>query len=520
MFIMKTRQLIPGKIIRFFVLIFLSATLIFAVVSCSGSRAAKTQKEISPPPPPPPPPAKQEGPSEIFVVVEEMPQFPGGDTALIKFINNNIKYPLQAKVNNIQGRVILRFSVNFDGTIGKVQVLRSVDPSLDAEAIRVLNMMPKWQPGKQGGEPVNVWYSIPITFALSSSEQFNKPRFIVTGNDTIYTSIKEMPQFQGGKDALSKFKVENLIYPEASKLTGLDGTVYVMFTIGENGSLSDFSISNGIIGSLDAEALRVAKLMPAWQPGVEKGKAVKVRTGTAFNFVSPVNANSPDKGNKEVFVVVEKMPIFPGGDSTLMKFISNNIRYPKAAKEKNIQGRVILRFCVTDQGNVSRIGVLKSIDPELDAEAMRVLKQLPKWQPGMQGGKPVNVWYAIPVSFVLDGGKISQPPVTPLPPPLISGYDEPPAYNGGESALFKFLQSKVVYPQAAKEKGISGTVIINFCITETGGVDNATIRESVDSLLDIEAQRVVKLLPDWKPGKLKGTAVKVYYNVPITFALK
>ncbi len=105
-------------------------------------------------------------PSEVFVVVEEMPQFPGGDEALMQFIYNNIEYPENAKTNNIQGRAIIRFAVLADGSVDQVTVLKGVDPSIDAEAIRVIRMLPEWKPGRQGGKPVNVWYSVPVTFQL------------------------------------------------------------------------------------------------------------------------------------------------------------------------------------------------------------------------------------------------------------------------------------------------------------------------------------------------------------------
>jgi periplasmic protein TonB len=103
----------------------------------------------------------------------------------------------------------------------------------------------------------------------------------------------------------------------------------------------------------------------------------------------------------EVFVVVEEMPSFPGGDTEMMTFIYDNIKYPEIAKENNIQGRVILRFCVTYQGKVDQISILKGVDPALDAEAMRVVALLPTWKPGKQGGKPVNVWYSLPINFQL-----------------------------------------------------------------------------------------------------------------------
>jgi periplasmic protein TonB len=109
---------------------------------------------------------EEEAPVEVFVVVEEMPTFPGGDPAMMKFIYANIAYPEIAKENNLQGRVILRFCVTYKGTVDQVQVLKGVDPALDNEAIRVIKMLPAWKPGKQGGKPVNVWYSVPVIFQL------------------------------------------------------------------------------------------------------------------------------------------------------------------------------------------------------------------------------------------------------------------------------------------------------------------------------------------------------------------
>lgn len=109
---------------------------------------------------------EEEAPQEVFVVVEEMPTFPGGEPALMQFINSNIQYPEIAKENNIQGRVILKFCVTYKGGVDQVQVLKGVDPSLDNEAIRVIKMLPAWKPGKQGGKPVNVWYNVPVVFQL------------------------------------------------------------------------------------------------------------------------------------------------------------------------------------------------------------------------------------------------------------------------------------------------------------------------------------------------------------------
>lgn len=104
----------------------------------------------------------------VFVIVESMPEFPGGQQALFKYLSENVKYPVIAQENGIQGRVVCQFVVNKDGSIDDIEVVRSGgDPSLDKEAIRVIKSMPKWKPGKQRGKAVRVKYSVPVTFSLN-----------------------------------------------------------------------------------------------------------------------------------------------------------------------------------------------------------------------------------------------------------------------------------------------------------------------------------------------------------------
>ena len=112
-------------------------------------------------------PVEEEEEEVIFVVVEKMPEFPGGQQALFKYLSENVKYPVIAQENGIQGRVICQFVVNKDGSIVDVEVVRSGgDPSLDKEAVRVIKSMPKWKPGKQRGKAVRVKYTVPVNFKL------------------------------------------------------------------------------------------------------------------------------------------------------------------------------------------------------------------------------------------------------------------------------------------------------------------------------------------------------------------
>ena len=106
---------------------------------------------------------------EIFTAVEQMPQFPGGEGELLKYIGSHIKYPPMAAENNIQGRVVVKFVVKKDGNVGEVVVLRGKDPDLDKEAVRVVKTLPKFIPGKMNGQSVSVWYTLPINFKLQTS---------------------------------------------------------------------------------------------------------------------------------------------------------------------------------------------------------------------------------------------------------------------------------------------------------------------------------------------------------------
>jgi protein TonB len=105
-------------------------------------------------------------PEEVFIIVEEMPEFPGGVEGIYQFINENVQYPQVAQENQIEGNVFLKFCVTYQGKIDQISVVRGVDPSLDAEAIRLVSILPQWTPGRQAGNPVNVWYQLRIQFKL------------------------------------------------------------------------------------------------------------------------------------------------------------------------------------------------------------------------------------------------------------------------------------------------------------------------------------------------------------------
>ena len=243
-------------------------------------------------------------------------------------------------------------------------------------------------------------------------------------NNPVFEVVESMPEFPGGgMTALMQFLSKNTKYPVNAQKNGTQGRVTVQFIVNVDGSISNIGIIRGVDPELDGEAVRVISTMPNWKPGTQKGKPVRVK------YTVPVMFRLPDEDKKEeykpvpkieetvvvgygtrqespieegqVFEVVEQMPSFPGGPEGLMRYISKNIKYPVGAQKAGTQGRVIVEVIIDANGNVTNPKVSQGVDPLLDAEAIRVTANMPKWQPGTQRGQAVNVKYTFPIIFKL-----------------------------------------------------------------------------------------------------------------------
>lgn len=231
-------------------------------------------------------------------------------------------------------------------------------------------------------------------------------------DDDVYEVVENMPEFpNGGMGELMKYLSANIRYPEAAHKAGIQGRVTVQFVVGKDGSIGNVSILRGVNADLDAEAIRVISSMPKWKPGTQKGEPVKVKYTVPVMFrlapepvekideTTVVGYHTPVAG--EVYDVVDKMPEFPGGMAGLMQYLSKNIRYPAEAHTKGIQGRVTVSVIINAEGKAVNASIVRSVDPILDAEALRVASNMTGWTPGTKDGKPVNVKYTFPVTFRL-----------------------------------------------------------------------------------------------------------------------
>jgi TonB family protein len=257
----------------------------------------------------------------------------------------------------------------------------------------------------------------------------------------------DYPTFQNQKYSdFAKWVTNNARYPAEAKAGNLEGWVQVNYTVELDGTLSNVISTAPADPVLSDEIIRVVRSSPKWDP--PKNPDVD----EPFSGSLMVKFKLPDIISDEApFVVVEKMPEYPGGDAALLSFITSNIKYPEEAKANKTEGRVIIRFIVSAEGKTEAPTVLKGVDPLLNAEAVRVISRLTGWKPGMQGGRPVNVWYMAPVKFSL-------------------AESEPLLMNTSVSELLKFVAKNVLYPGAAKNASDTGTVFAVLKLKKGGTI--------------------------------------------------
>lgn len=226
-------------------------------------------------------PYENEG--EILVFAEQMPEFPGN---LNEYISKNIIYPKQAREQSIEGKVIAQFVIDKDGRISQAEVIKKAGFGLDEEAIRIINSMPNWKPAKQNGKAVTLRYTLPINFKLTETTKTTNTNSATIAppapkQDDIVTFAEQMPEFNGD---LYTYLSKNIIYPASARELGLSGKVIAAFVVEKDGSISNIEVIRKAGNDFDAEAIRVIKSMPAWKPGKQNGKPVRVKFTLPITF--------------------------------------------------------------------------------------------------------------------------------------------------------------------------------------------------------------------------------------------
>lgn len=223
-----------------------------------------------------------------------------------------------------------------------------------------------------------------------------------TQNDSIYRFIKydtiysiphnyKLAQFPKDRGQLGNYILTHLVYPEDYET----GTVELKFVVNLLGEITNVQIVNGVKPSMDQAAIDLVLGMPHWEPGALnffEGPVVSYRTLSIYFSAK----NSVDTSqNLEIYTVVEKKAEFPGGNIALLQYINNGMKSSGNVQE----GRVIVSFIIDSNGFVKNVNVIKSISPSMDSAAIKLVESMPQWQPATQRGRPVNIYYTLPIFF-------------------------------------------------------------------------------------------------------------------------
>lgn len=235
-----------------------------------------------------------------------------------------------------------------------------------------------------------------------TSNGLNEPKIIA---EPITIIVEQEPEFPGGKKAMFEFIDKNLIYPQAAIDSGVEGVVNVRFIVAESGYLSNLMVvvSKEKIGfGMEEAAIDVVKKMPRWKPGRHNGVLVPITCTIPikFSFSYKTSATISEKIPDNIFLISTVKPQFPGGRTAMIDFISNNLKYPKAAIDNKIEGKVLLKFIVDSIGKICCVDIVgEEIGYGLEEEAIRIIRSMPNWTPAYTDDKPVAVYYRMPITF-------------------------------------------------------------------------------------------------------------------------
>lgn len=243
----------------------------------------------------------------------------------------------------------------------------------------------------------------------------------------------------------------------------------------------------------------------------------------------------PKPSGAQVYDSVAQPAVPLGGTEKYAQFLADHQRYPSTAMQKNLQGTVKVGFIVEKTGTVNEVKVESSVAPELDAEAIRLIKSGPKWTPARHRNHVVRQHVVVPVSFLMSPGSmvvlrpgkdnaITTPAAdiaasaNPNRPPVVAP-DKPTQPVGGTQVFFDWIEKNQQYPALARKRKIEGKVLVEFMVQTDGSLTDIRVLKKMGSGLDDEALRLIRAAPKWEPAMFQGKPIKQKMILPVLFQL-
>ena len=239
----------------------------------------------------------------------------------------------------------------------------------------------------------------------------------------------------------------------------------------------------------------------------------------AFTFLAGTSipgliwAQQTKPGTEKILVIAEQMPAYPGGEAALKAHFKNAL----AAHTFTKGGYITLSMVIDKSGQPKNIEVSSGLNPETDAIVLEKARKMPRWEPGKQNGKPVSVRTSFQVTVTTPADEEARKKNEDL---VYTFVEQQAEFPGGEKALIEYLAKNLKYPAEAQKNKIEGVVFLSFIVGKDGELREPKILKSPSPDLDTEVFRLIKNMPNWKPGKQNGQAVNVRYTLPIRFKLE
>ena len=439
--------------------------------------------------------------NEPYLLADPMPSFNGNGTLdFCRWVQEHLRYPYEAVVYGIEGRVVVGFVVEADGRVSNAEVLSSPDPTLSEAALSVVRRSPRWEPGKLNGQPVRVRLSFPIDFNLQLSGV--KP-----------VVVTMLPKFQGG--GLIDFKhwvLRNVEFSDKIFYRGDEGWVEVSFSVNRKGKVREIETTRFSDPDFAFQIQRTIASSPLWTPADSSGK----RRGTDFKLRFDLSLQRGPNGlyseDMTAYTDADSLPRFCGGSPGMfrewVRRQVDSLLDPGAAVPRV---RVNVRFVIEPDGTMTGIRVSAPKEHSGFAKLVRMaVDKTPLWTPAVAGGEKVR----FRISQILLFGQEEELGKNP------DSLDVLPKFqNGGLPEFRRWVMETVKFPREALESGVEGRVLASFVVEADGSVGSVRIIRSPHPVLSREVVRALAESPRWTPGSQNGEPVRVKYTVPVNFRI-
>lgn len=437
--------------------------------------------------------------NEPYLLADPMPSFNGGGTLdFCRWVQERLRYPLEAVIYGIEGHVVVSFVVEADGRVSNAEALTSPDPSLSEAALLVVRRSPRWEPGKLNGQPVRVRLSIPIDFNLQLPE-------------TEAPIDALLPKFQGG--GLIDFKhwvLRNVEFSDKIFYPGDEGWVEVSFSVNGKGKVRGVEATRFSDEDFAYQIQRTIASSPLWTPAETDGKRRDIAFKLRFDLLLLHGPKGLYSEDNTAYTEADSLPRFCGGTPGVFRewvFRQvDSLLDPGAAVPKV---RVNVRFVIEPDGTMSGIKVSAPKEHSGFAKLVRLaVDKTPLWTPAVAGGERVRFRISQMLAFGREEDFGENPDSLDVRPEFRSG---------GLPEFRRWVMQNVKFPREALELGIEGRVVALFVVEADGTVSSVRIIRSPDPILSREVVRALAESPKWTPGSKGGEPVRVKYTLPVDF---